>query len=420
MKKYAIISIIIVFLVIPFITRGIKGQTQTDKENADLMGVRYVLKSGDTVIDILRKSHLDKTVIDSVIKMLELQVDPKSIKPEEEIYIFTDKQFNFKRLEYKRNISEIYSVEFDNRFTTKRKNVERKISVAVISGEIEDNIYLTFKRMGERDDLSSKFAKVFEWRFDAYSDVQKGDKIVLLIEKVFINDQFFEYGKILYASFENKENLYEAFYYKDDKVEGHFDENGVSLEGTIMKAPLSHFTRISSKYTSRRFHPILKRYLPHNAIDYSAPRGTPVYAAGDGYILQKVYDLEGGKTIKISHENGYQTEYCHLYKYASSIKVGKYVKQGEVIGYVGRTGYATGSHLHYAVKLNGKYVNPAKLKFENAKQIMQEDVEKYCYYVDIVRSFVLAAKSMMNFPNISSKKEFLFKYADITDKSAGL
>ncbi|MDD3803671.1 MAG: peptidoglycan DD-metalloendopeptidase family protein [bacterium] len=415
-KRIALLLILAVFLL-PLFTRRVKGDTPQVKENSDLVGVRYVLKRGDTVIDILRKSHIEKAVIDSVVKVFEENVDPKTIKVGEEIFIFTDKSFNFKKLEYRRNLADIYTIEFEENFKSKKKEIKKSVSVALIEGEVASNLYYTFKIRGERDELASTFAKVFEWQFDAYSEIQNGDRYTILVEKIFMDDKFYSYGKILYASFENRENLFEAFYYGNDSTGGYFDENGNSLSGTIMKAPLASYTRVSSKFTTKRFHPIMKKYLPHEAVDYSAPKGTVVFAAGDGIVIQKGFNAIGGRTIKIKHENGYVTEYCHLNKYAPSVKEGKFVKQGETIGFVGRTGYATGNHLHYAVSSNGKYINPLKMKFETSSFISEDAKTDYILYVDIVRSFILAAKSILNFPALSSKKDFIFKYSSPGEKN---
>lgn len=420
MRKRIIILVAAAVLLLPLFTWRVKGDTPSQKENAELVGVRYVLKRGDTVIDILRKSHIEKTVIDSVVKVFEDNVDPKTIKPGEEIFIFTDRKFNFKKLEYRKSLADVYTIEFGDKYKSQKKQVKKSVSVALVEGEITSSIYYTFKMRGERDELAAKFAKVFEWQFDAYSDVQNGDRYTILIEKIFMEDKFFAYGKILYASFENRENMFEAFYYGSDSTGGYFDEFGNSLTGTIMKAPLASYTRVSSKFSTKRFHPVLKRYLPHEAIDYSAPKNTAVFAAGDGVVIQKGYNSIGGRTVKIKHENGYVTEYCHLNKYSPSVKVGKFVRQGETIGFVGRTGYATGNHLHYAVSCDGKYLNPLKMKFEKSDSITDEAKNDYILYVDIVRSFILAAKSILNFPCLSSKKEFIFKYAGTAGKPSGI
>jgi len=183
---------------------------------------------------------------------------------------------------------------------------------------------------------------------------------------------------------------------------------------------LAYYKRISSTFTSKRYHPILKKKIPHYAIDYSAPKGVEVYSAADGIVIAKQYDRYGGRTVKIKHENGYITEYMHLSSYSQKLKVGKFVEQGDVIGYVGRSGLATGTHLHYAVKHNGIYVNPLKMKFENAYTIKEENKADFSAYTDIMRSFILAIRSVTDFPNICSKKDFIFKYANIADKSAGL
>jgi len=418
LKKRAILLSLAIILIVIFVRRGVSGNNGTSENN--MLGVKYVLKEKDTFISVLRRAQIKPETADSIIEYLSRMTDLRKIKPGETLLIYTDNKLKFKRIEYHKDISEIYTVEYGKKFQYAKTENQERVNVALIEGVIEDNLYNSLIRKKEKGELANAFTKIFEWQCDFKSDVQSGDRYLILIEKIYINGNFYKYGKTLYATLENKEHLYEAFYYKENGVEGYFDEMGASLNSTILKAPLAYYKRISSTFTSKRYHPILKKKIPHYAIDYSAPKGVEVYSAADGIVITKQYDRYGGRTVKIKHENGYITEYMHLNGYSQKLKVGKFVKQGDIIGYVGRSGLATGTHLHYAVKHNGIYINPLKMKFENAYTIKDENKADFTAYTDIMRSFILAVRSVTDFPNICSKKDFIFKYANIADKSAGL
>lgn len=422
MKKIFYLSFLI-FLLTSFVyVRFLKGKVKKDIENQrkDYIGVKYEITKGETFVGILRRSHLKNDVIDSIIKYFSKIYPPKKIDINDEIFIFTDENFNFRRLEYKNDLSKTYIVEYTSKYNSYVLSHEPTVSIEFIEGEVEDNIVNAIKQKGETEKLALKFTKIFDWRIDVFSEVKKGDKFTILFEKKYIDNEFYQYGDILYASFENNENLYEAFLYDDGNGKIYYDQNGNSLEGRFLKSPLATYYRISSTFTSKRYHPILKRYIPHYAVDYSAPKKTPVYAASDGYIIFVGYNYIGGKTIKIDHENGYQSEYCHLHSYSKNVKVGKFVKQGEVIGYVGKTGYATGYHLHFAVKKNDKFINPLKIKNEKNVSIDPAKLENYLTYVDNIRTLILGIKSYKNFPSMFSKSDFIFKYANTLGKSPNI
>jgi len=423
LKKFVYFSLL-VFLISSFLyVRYLKGEVKKDDVSAErknYIGVKYEVGKGETFVQILRKSHLKNDVIDSIINSFSKIYSPKKIDVDDQVFIFTDEDFNFRRLEYKNDPSKTYVVEYTSKYNSYIINNRSTVSIEFIEGEVDDNIINAIKAKGENEKLALKFTKIFDWRIDVFSEVKKGDKFTILFEKEYIDGEFYKYGDIIYASFENDKNLYEGFLYDDGNGKIYYDQNGNSLEGTFLKAPLATYYRISSTFTSKRYHPILKRYIPHYAVDYSAPKKTPVYAASDGYIIYVGYNYIGGKTVRIDHENGYNSEYCHLFSYAKDIKVGKFVKQGEVIGYVGKSGYATGYHLHFAVKKNGKFINPLKIKNEENVTIDPSKLNDYKIYVDNIRTLVLGIKSFKNFPSMFSKSDFIFKYADTFGKSPNI
>jgi len=233
------------------------------------------------------------------------------------------------------------------------------------------------QRAGEQAELAIKLSDIFAWDIDFIKDIQVGDTFKVLVEKKYRDGQLCGYGKIQAAFFTNKQSLYKAFLHKDTKgTYGYYDEMGDSLQKTLLKAPLS-FSRISSKFTKKRFHPILNVYKAHNGVDYAAPKGTPIKTVGDGSILEIGYNKGMGNYVKVRHYNGYETSYLHMNNFAKGMKRKKRLLQGDVIGYVGKTGYATGYHLCYRIIKNGKLVDPLKHKSPSANPIRPEELDQF-------------------------------------------
>ena len=208
--------------------------------------------------------------------------------------------------------------------------------------------------------LAVRIADIFGSEINFIKDLREGDSFSLLIEKRFRENEFKGYGKVLGATFTNQGKTYEAYNFATEDGEAFFNAKGESLKKTLLKAPLA-FTRISSGYSMNRKHPIFKTHKPHQGVDYAAPTGTPVKAVGDGTIEKAGWGNGFGNMVILKHSGGLESMYSHLSGFASGAKRGARVRQGQVIGYVGATGYATGPHLDFRLKQNGKYVNPAKV-----------------------------------------------------------
>jgi len=233
-----------------------------------------------------------------------------------------------------------------------------------VSGTIQNSLFHTLSELNERDQLALDLSEIFSRDIDFNTDLQLGDHFKLVVEKQYLDGKLVRYGKILAAEFANKDRLYSAFFYTD--AEGHSDyynAGGQSLKRDFLKSPIK-FSRISSGFSRNRFHPILKAYRPHLGVDYAAPVGTPVVAAGNGHIQFAGWRGGFGRFIQISHGNGLTSMYGHLSRFAVGIRNGTSVKQGEVIGFVGASGLATGPHLDYRVTRNDRFVNPISIKFE--------------------------------------------------------
>jgi len=205
-------------------------------------------------------------------------------------------------------------------------------------------------------------------------------------------------GQVYAANFKHDNEDYQAYYYVQDSIGEYFDEKGNSLRKTFLKAPL-RYSRISSRFSNSRYHPVLKIYRPHHGVDYAAPSGTPVHTIGDGIVIKKGYQKNGGGNyLKIKHNANYTTVYMHLRGFARGIHVGKRLKQGDLIGYVGATGLATGPHLDFRVFRNGVAINPLTIKSEPAKPIDSVNWNEYQQLIDSLKNFILKPDSSLAIP----------------------
>jgi murein DD-endopeptidase MepM/ murein hydrolase activator NlpD len=238
------------------------------------------------------------------------------------------------------------------------------------SAVIDHSLYVSLMESDASPELAIKLSQIFAWQIDFYH-LQKGDKFKVIFEELFIDDKFFAIGQIKAAYFNHNKKEFYAIPFTQDSVFQYFDENGNSLRKAFLKAPLE-FGRISSRYSKSRLHPVLKTHRPHLGVDYAAPIGTPVRTTGDGFVSEVGYNKGSGKFIKIKHNSVYTTMYLHLSKFANGVKKGASVRQGQVIGYVGSTGLATGPHLDYRFFVNGNPVDPLKVELPPSHPVKNE------------------------------------------------
>jgi murein DD-endopeptidase MepM/ murein hydrolase activator NlpD len=244
----------------------------------------------------------------------------------------------------------------------------------LIAGSIKTSLFQSLEGMHEGDQLALELAEIFSYDIDFHSELRPSDSFKLAVEKLYRNGSFVKYGRILAAEFNNKGKVYSAYYFKDSNGIGeYYDAQGRALKRELLKSPIK-FSRISSTFSSSRFHPLLKSFRPHMAVDYSAAIGTPVYAAGNGRVQFANWKSGFGKFIEISHNTELNTMYGHLSRFASGIRPGVMVKQGQVIGYVGMTGMATGPHLDYRISRRGRLINPLTIKFQPSAPLKSESV----------------------------------------------
>jgi murein DD-endopeptidase MepM/ murein hydrolase activator NlpD len=235
--------------------------------------------------------------------------------------------------------------------------------------EIENSPYYDIQKATGSKALAQIFVNGFKNSLNFRRDLRKGDKLVMVYDQKYRFGQPFSMPELQVAMIEMRGKKHYIYLNSDDR---YYDENGAQVEGFLLSQPVKN-ARISSKFTKRRYHPILKRYRAHLGIDYAARRGTPIMAAGSGKVIFAGYTRGYGNVVKIRHSDGYMTLYAHQKSFKRGIKNGKYVKQGEVIGYVGSTGLSTGPHLHFGLYKNGQAINPAKVVRVTTKKLAGKD-----------------------------------------------
>ncbi|MDR2726468.1 MAG: peptidoglycan DD-metalloendopeptidase family protein [Deltaproteobacteria bacterium] len=245
-------------------------------------------------------------------------------------------------------------------FSAKLESIAYETRLVLVEGAISSNLFQAVTEAGEQPALAMLIADIFAWEINFIKDLRTGDTFSILVEKRYRQGEFRNYGKVLAAIFVNQNTKYEAYRFAD--AGGHFrffNPKGESLEKTLLKAPLP-FTRVTSGYTMRRFHPIFQENRPHQGIDYGAPAGTPIKAVGSGAVTFAGWAGGYGKQVIIRHSSKLESLYSHMSNYARGIRAGGKVRQGQIIGYVGATGNATGPHLDFRLRQNGAFINPAK------------------------------------------------------------
>jgi murein DD-endopeptidase MepM/ murein hydrolase activator NlpD len=296
-----------------------------------------------------------------------------------ELRLFVDTALRVRRLEYDVDDQGYLCVRREgDRFAAEIKPFPYEIRPELVWGTIEDTAIAAFNKAGEADTLAMAFAEIFAWDVDFYLDARRGDAFALVVQKKYLDGRFVGYGDVLAAEYVNAGKLFRAVRYTspDTGKPDYYDAEGGSMRKEFMKSPLK-YTRITSRFTASRFHPILKVYTSHFAVDFAAAVGTPVKATAPGTVLFAGWNGGAGRMIHLRHKGGYETMYLHLSRFAEGTRPGAQVESGQVIGYVGDSGEATGPHLDYRIKFHGQYINPLGYRFKSADPVRPEYLEDF-------------------------------------------
>jgi murein DD-endopeptidase MepM/ murein hydrolase activator NlpD len=333
--------------------------------------ITYRVQRNDTLFDILRRLGTSLMNISDLIQTAKKLYPIRNLKPGSEIKIQIDRKNGaVRRLEYPIDQDTLLVVNNSSQgLTAYRQEIEFETRLSLIAGRIRTSFFEDAIQAGLNSQLVLDFADIFGWDIDFFVDVREGDSFRVLLEEKYKDGKFVYTKRILAAEFKNQGREYQVFYFKDNNgIEGYYDPEGRSVRKQFLKSPL-RYSRVSSRFTSRRLHPIFKIYRPHYGIDYAAPQGTPVEAVCDGKVTFAGWKGGYGNCITIQHNSTYISNYGHLSNFAQGIRSGVKVKQGEIIGHVGSTGLATGPHLDFRIAEYGEFINPFNLKNFNTQDI---------------------------------------------------
>lgn len=328
----------------------------------DLRMDTIVVPSGVALSTLLRQHGVAATHIQQIgLGALEGIFSPRKIKAGNESYFWYGEDSIARHWVYKQSPTEYLHLDFTNdTLAAAIENLPIEVKRRSVHTVIESSLWNAMVSANTSPELALRLSDIFAWTVDFFG-LAKGDQFFVCYDEELLDEEAIGIGKIHAARFVHGKDTIGAYSFTQDSTRSYWDQQGRSLRKAFLKAPL-HFSRISSGFSYGRKHPILKIVRPHTGVDYAAPAGTPVLALGDGKVIAKGYNGGGGNTVKIRHNSVYTTGYMHLSRYGKGIQVGSFVKQGQVIGYVGSTGLATGPHLDFRVWRNGSPMNPLRME----------------------------------------------------------
>lgn len=348
------------------------------------------VKSNQNLSDILLNENVSYQRIAQLVALTKPIFDVRKIKAGNNYYLFKDPDSlqRLRYLAYEKNRVEyvVFDLNDTLRAIAGNKDIVRVIDTA--TGTINSSLWNALVDNNTDVELANELSDIYSWTIDFFG-IQKGDTYRIYYEELVVDKDTFGIGQIFAARFNHMGKDYNAYYFVQDSIGEYFDEDGKSLRKTFLKAPLK-FNRVSSRFSNSRMHPVLKIRRPHHGVDYAAATGTPVHTIGDGVVIKKGYQKAGGGNyITIKHNGTYSTSYMHLNGFAKNIYVGKTLKQGDLIGYVGSTGLATGPHLDFRVYKNGQAIDPLKLQSPSAEPVKPRYLQNFYHLRDSLNLVLL-------------------------------
>jgi len=329
------------------------------------------IKSGDTLARIFSSVGLSASTTHQIATLNEHTKTLRYIQPGQQIHILQDDQHRLRIMKFVPDITRTLAIQRneDQSFSSKIINYQLDAFPVYREGVIKSSLFEAAAEANIPQNIIMEMANIFGWDVDFSLDIRAGDRFGVVYNELYKDRVKVRNGRILAAEFVNNGKHYKAVYYADPDGNGdYFSEDGKSMRKAFLRSPVE-FSRISSRFSKKRWHPVLSNWRSHKGVDYAARRGTPIRASGDGKI--KFAGTKGGlgRAIIIQHGGAYTTVYAHLNAYANGARKGKKVKQGQIIGYVGSSGLATGPHLHYEFRVNGVHRNPLTVRLPEAKPV---------------------------------------------------
>jgi murein DD-endopeptidase MepM/ murein hydrolase activator NlpD len=353
-----------------------------------------LISPGDHLGGILHRLGLDYPSIDQLVKNAAGAFEVKELRPGKP-YAILGKDLEGQGPDYLVYEPSAYSfVVFQLRDELRVVRVAREVDkvVEAAGGVIESSLWKAMTEAGLSHEITAKMEDALQWSVD-FHHLRKNDTFKLVYDQDYIEGRPVGIGRVHVAYYKTLGKEYYAIYYDGGRHKGYYDQEGRPMKKGFLKAPVK-YSRISSYYNLNRFHPILKRVRPHFGTDYAAPAGTEIYAVGDGVVAEATYTNGNGNYVRIRHDKTYETQYLHMQKFAKGIRPGVHVQQGQVIGYVGSTGLATGPHVCFRFWMNGKQVNHLNLSFPPPAPLPPEELPDFV----VVRDSLLSLLDGVAFP----------------------
>ena len=353
------------------------GFSEVDEPpTADLIVVtKGKLEAGQSLGAELSKRGVPASVVHLITREIRPYFDFRHSRPGHRYRLALDSDSNVVDFRYSTSLEEsIYLFWNGASYEVREEYAELTPRVVTLAGIVETSLYEAIRALGEDPQLADDFAEVFAWDIDFTRNVKMGDTFRVLYERLYLTDDdgnevYIRPGRILAARYQGSVGDHSAVYFEPEAGDGsYYRPDGTSVERAFLVAPL-RYSRISSTFTNARLHPILKVTRRHPGIDYAAAEGTPLWSVAEGTVIFRGWAGASGNLVKVRHANGYVSHYAHLSRFAAGVTVGQHVSQKEVIGYVGHTGLATGSHVCFRVTKNGRYVNPMAIRSPSAKPV---------------------------------------------------
>ena len=336
------------------------------------------IQSGDNLSTLFQSQGLSAGVVYRISKTPKYGKMLADIRPGETLEFRINNEGELTQFRYVQSrLDSIFFTQTDNGYTAEAIALAPEIRPAYANGVIEDSLFMASQKAGLSQRLTMQLAGIFGWDIDFVQDIRSGDSFTLLYEEKYLDDEKLGDGNILAATFTNRGETYTAIRFTDSNGDtSYYSPEGKSMKKAFLRTPVE-FTRISSRFNPNRLHPVFKTKRPHRGVDYAAPTNTPIKAAGDGRIKFAGRQNGYGNVVYIQHPNHIVTVYAHANKLKKGLKKGQRVKQGDVIAYVGQTGWATGPHLHFEFRVNGVHRNPVTVKLPDAEPIAKKEMAHF-------------------------------------------
>lgn len=364
-------------------------------------GTALILRvaSGDSLDALFSRNKLDRADLARILTLKEASKNLAMLRPGDLIHVRHEQG---RILELRRPLSEILELKFardKDTFIAEFVSLPVETRVRHARAQIESSLFMAALNAGMSEQLTMNLAGIFAWDIDFVLDIRTGDSFTVIYQEIWQDGEFLRDGEILAAEFVNEKKTFRAIRYEDPNGDvGYYTPDGHNMRKAFLRAPVD-FTRVSSRFNPRRLHPVYKKVRAHKGVDYAAPTGTPIRAAGDGKVVFRGRKGGYGNAVILQHGGNITTLYAHMSRFAKP-RVGTRVKQGQIIGYVGRTGTATAAHLHYEYRINGAHRNPRTVSLPKAKPVpgsFREDfiskASPLLAQLDLVNQTRLAAKA---------------------------